>query len=95
MERMNIDEFKKEFRLVNDGDSWGAHYDAWFGVCEILYFKEESIPFSWQFKKGGRLIDKLNYWYSIFINVDSKDLLKIGAFLERYHSLLKYYEKDY
>ena len=52
---MTIEEFKIEFKMNNDGDSWGTCMIAFFDLAARLHIRGVDMPREWEYKPSPLL----------------------------------------
>lgn len=96
---MTFADLKNEFRLMDDGDSWGSVMAWWFDIAEEIYFNRDDlyVPDEWSFTPSllGPCSDP-NDWIPVVLkDVDDPVLLQFGKLMFRYAQVLKHAGKDY
>jgi len=88
--------FKNEFRFACS-DTWGDAVEAWFECAGQLFKRGEQIPDCWEYSPvlGSDGTDENSYWYELFENAKTVDLIVIGNFLFRYCKYLKFKKVGY
>lgn len=80
-----------ELRLFSDkGEEQSVATDAMFEVCAALYVIGADIPEEWGYDPGANTDprDEESHWYHYLDCYNEHELLEIGAFLNRYLSLI-------
>lgn len=90
----------REYKMTGDCDAWGSAMNAWFAVAHELYARHANIPAHWEFKPGCTTTaenarDDGNYWFEVFQDYGTDDLIRFGNILERYARLIRRAGKDY
>ena len=95
-EPYDIDAIKCEFRLGNDGDTWGT-CSAWlFAVADALTFHfDESVPDDWGFRPSPMGADEDSHEYQFLICCDCSAVIEFGDMLWRLRGILKSQGRDY
>ena len=95
---LDLDGLKAEFRLSNDGDSWGTAMQWRFAIAAVLYDRDEDIPGDWHYRPSpmaGPQADPECYADQVCSEADSGALLEFGIILDRYDSMLRAAGQDY
>lgn len=93
---MTYDNLKAEFRLTNDGDSWGNAMSWWFAVAGEMYERGLEVPPAWQYRPSPMgAIDPDQYEAPIVAEAADDNLCRFGAMLHRYAGMLRAAGKDY
>lgn len=84
---------KAEFRLSDDGDSWGNVKQWWFTIADEIYFNRKNlrVPDEWQFKPSpmGPSNDPDDYVTNVVKDTPDEALMAFGNLVHRYARLLK------
>lgn len=93
---MTCEDLKNEYKLTNDGDSWGNSMSWWFAIADELEGNRGLLcPEHWEYRMSPMRPDNENYEASIVTDYPDDDLIEFGNVLERYTRLLKHLGEDY
>ena len=81
--------FKSEIRLVWDGLDTAK--EAWFECVGRLYLNGVSIPTKYEYRPGLSPCQEDTYFFEIFKESETCDLIEIAEFLYRY---VRLFDKD-
>lgn len=86
-------------------DKYGSTMMELFGIAGVLWLKEETVPFDWEYRHGGLTLEDIREdevtpdldWLNGLENglYSPADMLKAGEVLRRYRDLLIRAGKDY
>lgn len=87
-----------EFRLTNDGDSWGTCMAWLFAIADYQMFELDVGPDpQWEFRPSPMGPNTESFEYQALVELEpAQDVLeRFGASLWRLSSILKEHGKDY
>lgn len=94
---MTYDDLKQEFRLTNDGDSWGNAMSWLFAMADEIYFHRDfEVPTKWQFRPSPLGPDtEERYETEIIKETKDAELIKFADLIYRYETALRHAGESY